>query len=54
MFRFPSRPATTNPDRVHHIHTLRTLAALDDALLRDIGVARPHSRHQVISRHMLG
>ncbi len=54
MFNFLSRPIRTSSERVRHIHARRTLAALDDALLRDIGVQRPHSRHQAVRRVMFG
>jgi uncharacterized protein YjiS (DUF1127 family) len=54
MFRFLSRTIRTNPDRVRHIDARRTLAALDEALLRDIGVERPHSRHQTMRHFTFG
>jgi uncharacterized protein YjiS (DUF1127 family) len=54
MFSFLSRPIRMRSERVRQIHARRTLAALDDALLRDIGVQRSHSRHQAVRRIMLG
>jgi uncharacterized protein YjiS (DUF1127 family) len=54
MFSFLSRPFRTRSERVRHIHARRTLAALDAALLRDIGVERPHSRHQTMRHFTFG
>jgi uncharacterized protein YjiS (DUF1127 family) len=54
MFAFLARPFRTSAERVRHIHAQRTLAALDDALLRDIRIERPRRRHQTTTRMMLG
>jgi uncharacterized protein YjiS (DUF1127 family) len=54
MFDFLARPFRISAERVSHIHAQRTLAALDEALLRDIGVERPRRRHQTTTRMMLG
>jgi uncharacterized protein YjiS (DUF1127 family) len=54
MFSFLSRPIRMSSERVRHIHARRTLAALDEALLRDIGVERPHSRHQAMRHFTFG
>lgn len=51
MPAFPTRRLISRP---HDRHILRTLASLDDALLRDIGVERPRPRRQVPLRMLLG
>jgi uncharacterized protein YjiS (DUF1127 family) len=54
MLAFLAQPFRISTERVRHIHTQRTLAALDDALLRDIGVQRPRRRHDTGFRMLLG